>query len=646
MKHLALLFLLVAPLWAEIIPAARRTPDWSKAGVHPDYAATAGVAGASVGKHPNSNIPNRTFISTNVLDYGAVADDATDNGPAFQAALNATVAGGVMWIPAGVYKFTSSNTFFIKRLSNLTAPFNNGVTIRGAGIGQTILHLVGEISSMQFRDPDGGMQADFASYSTGINSGATVGSTSIVVADRMDGAWWGALAARENVTISEINDPALVSNVSHTNVPGTQEWNYHGWPGVPRHRGQTVKVLTVTPGAGTTATVTFEPALYSTFTDTPALTRNLRRPVEGNGVESLTLYSEGPNAPRNGIAMETSRNCWVYDVRSDFGYAYHVNIEWSMWNTIQKCHFYESFLHTAGDDNQIGIRKKSSANLVMDCIVERLHTSFIVDDGATGNVVAYNLAFREYDEGESGGNRILQMGINSSHGCHGQFNLFEGNFAQRFVADDFWGTSSDNTVALNFFSGTGTSHSPYNTRSGSPGSPYALTVYRRAIDLWWGQSRYNVVGNILGDASMSDATFKAINSTVRDQSGKYIWQLDYWHNNYTGDDPVEYPAILLLGPRASPFLIDHGNYDPVNATQTWDAGIADHDIPHSYFLTEAQLAAFTGLAEGQKVFDPATAGSTTDLQKKMRLPAYVRWLELQAPTSYAVGRIGKLRLRR
>ena len=40
----------------------------------------------------------------NVLDYGAVGDDATSNTAALQAALNALTSGGTMYVPEGIYR--------------------------------------------------------------------------------------------------------------------------------------------------------------------------------------------------------------------------------------------------------------------------------------------------------------------------------------------------------------------------------------------------------------------------------------------------------------------------------------------------------------------------------------------------------------
>jgi hypothetical protein len=67
--------------------------------------------------------------SLSIVDFGATPDDASDDGPAIQKAIDAAKAQGkVLWIPKGTFQST-------------TVPFNvSGVTIRGAGMWYSVLH--------------------------------------------------------------------------------------------------------------------------------------------------------------------------------------------------------------------------------------------------------------------------------------------------------------------------------------------------------------------------------------------------------------------------------------------------------------------------------------------------------------------------
>lgn len=53
----------------------------------------------------------------NVKDFGAKGDGTTDDTSAIQTAMNALVSGGVLYVPAGVYKLTSSITATSKKLT-------------------------------------------------------------------------------------------------------------------------------------------------------------------------------------------------------------------------------------------------------------------------------------------------------------------------------------------------------------------------------------------------------------------------------------------------------------------------------------------------------------------------------------------------
>jgi hypothetical protein len=63
----------------------------------------ASVAGGEKAVAPAATVKSRTF---NVLNYGAVGDDKTDNTAAFSACLKAVIAagGGKMFIPDGIYR--------------------------------------------------------------------------------------------------------------------------------------------------------------------------------------------------------------------------------------------------------------------------------------------------------------------------------------------------------------------------------------------------------------------------------------------------------------------------------------------------------------------------------------------------------------
>ncbi|MCC5807972.1 MAG: hypothetical protein JJU00_16720 [Opitutales bacterium] len=96
--------------------------------------------------HDHSHIPNVSYagyrrgeapvpevpVVTNVMDFGAMADGTGDNSRAFREAIDAAwyAGGGAVFIPEGTY-----------RIEQIILLHRDGVVLRGAGKGQTVLHF-------------------------------------------------------------------------------------------------------------------------------------------------------------------------------------------------------------------------------------------------------------------------------------------------------------------------------------------------------------------------------------------------------------------------------------------------------------------------------------------------------------------------
>jgi hypothetical protein len=544
--------MLPLPSRAAVLPDDRII-DWSQSGIP-------------------GGIPARTTIFCDVTQapYNALGDDQTDNRAALQAAFNACPSGQVVYIPAGIYRVNGT----------LAIPSN--ITIRGAGPGKTVIKSVGTGAGLLTFGASS-MQWDPSSISTTITGGATKGSTQVTV----DSA--AGIAAGTYLVITEVNDPSFVT-IAATQAPATwvDGWNTNG----QRARGQIVEVTAVDG-----ANVTITPALYSNYTRTPWATR-FTASCKNSGVEELSTYATQSGTQRN-FFFQTAAYCWLYNVHSDFTDGDHVTLDWSYRCEVRHSHFYDAFIHGSGQwDNMIGLRYKSSACLIVDNIVERLHTGVMCEWGAAGNVIAYNYVFGEYDDKVAVGNRWLPPSISANHGAHPQFNLFEGNILQKFTADSYWGSSSHGVILRNWITGQGTTHSPYSAR-GPSGPVVALTQDNRAIDLWTIQTKYSAIGNILGSSNFSPAVYKVVDPELRGYESKYIWSLGYLSSSDTGG------AAQLENPASS--LIDHGNYDFVNGAIRWNPNIPDTALPKSLFLN-AKPTWFGELA--WPPFDPANPTPT------------------------------------
>lgn len=100
-----------------IVPIAGGTPNWNV-----QNEANIADLQAQATSLQSQATKNKYWI--NVLDYGAVADGntvATDNSPAFQAAINAALQGDVVYIPPGHYRLAS------------TLHLSLGVTLKSGG---------------------------------------------------------------------------------------------------------------------------------------------------------------------------------------------------------------------------------------------------------------------------------------------------------------------------------------------------------------------------------------------------------------------------------------------------------------------------------------------------------------------------------
>jgi len=554
-----------------ILPT-ERTIDWS----------TAGVIGG---------IPTRSTISQ-TADAATYGNDSTAAQSHLQTKINATTPGQVCYIPAGTYRISSS----------LVLPSN--ITVRGdvnaSGFPTTIIKTVGTSgSAFVFGNTmDIYYNTSYDSRHKTVSSGATLGSTQIVLTSATN------VAVGKYLVVTELND-TYVSNVSYN---GTANWVDVWDDSGARARGQIVKVTGV---SGTT--VDFTPALYTAYSRTPDACLFTEQ-CAMSGIENIEVYATNSGTVQN-FLFQTAANCWLYNVKSNFADGNHLVMDFSWHCEVRHCWFEDQFVHGSGNFDGFLLRGKTTGSLIADSVFYRLHTSIILEWGAAGNVIAYNYCAGEFDNSASSGARWLPPSIDINHGAHPQFNLCEGNFAQKIVADGYWGTSSHNTYLRNWATGRGTTYPPYSAR-GAAGTVVTLNQDTAAIQLWEGQSKHSVIGNILGNSAGTGSTYKISSPTTRSYSSYYIWNLGYATSTDTGG------LAILANPDST--YIDHGNYSFATGTgngQTWDGTIADHTIPDSYFLA-AKPSWF-----GDRVW-PAFSASTVGTIAVTDIPAGYRYTNL------------------
>jgi hypothetical protein len=405
-------------------------------------------------------------IPTNWSQSGAtITPSGGDDTSTIQAALNSCAGTS---LPGKYVLLAGSNS------SPATFKINGNIQVKsycklvGGGPLATIVSCFGTAGSCVHE----GVVAD-GPYKNGtgtIVGGNAAGSTSLTISSTsQDGRSMAlGLSVGGYLVISELNDPVYVSGASPQN-PGGCTYCDTLWGGT-RLREQTVEIESVS-GSGP-YTVTISPALYTNYGVASGTAPAYATPmgVENGGVadckycgiESLQIYANGTGLAggMSSIDMTECAYCWVKNVTVNYTDGDWLDTAWCYRCEIRDSYFFNSFGHGAGGtDNDVNIRSESSGVLMENNILERGHSTIIVDWGASGNVIAYNYSTGSTDAVGVGAN---QYDI-AEHGAYPQFNLFEGNVGPNWQPDSWHGNEGYNTVFRNWWMGT-TLVAPYTAQ--------------------------------------------------------------------------------------------------------------------------------------------------------------------------------------
>ncbi|MGO8927555.1 MAG: PKD domain-containing protein [Limisphaerales bacterium] len=492
-------------------------------------------------------VPNRTTIYTNLTTGASMS--------AIQTALNNCPSNQVVYLSAGTYTISGM----------LTIP--SGVTLRGAGMTNTILNMTGTnsqtaVSFGNYVSGDNGTSHD-------ISSGYTQGSTNIILNNNT------GISVGTMLEIDETNDTSIPVTI----VGGEGDCTWASRNSGTRALGQIVEVTNVN---GTT--ISFQPPLFFTYKSALApQALSFTVGCQWAGLENLTLYANNTGYAAN-FRGAGVKYCWVKNVECDFTDGDWGEFYFSFRCEVRDSYFHDGFVHSAGDqDNDLMLCCKTSSCLVENNIFWRGHCSVMLNWGAAGNVIAYNVMTNTYDAssfpiGGASSTTTMMYDI-AAHGPHPSFNLIEGNVAPQFRPDGIWGSSSHWSVLRNFFSGRNWIGGPCNSRTGSTAGAYANQYVRAAsID---GESTYaSMVGNILGcqnTISSNKGVYMIVEPADRqdDNGAYYMYTVGYMTVGTTNAESLDSYNTMLL----------HGNFDVVTNAQRWDASISDHNIPNSYYLS-------------------------------------------------------------
>jgi hypothetical protein len=343
----------------------------------------------------------------------------------------------VVFLPAGRYRCNST----------LYLDFNrDGITLRGAGAG-TVIDSRAASSAISL-----GVASDYnwAWPSSGnvVSSGLSKGSSNITIGST------SAFSIGQIVQLTMQNSTTATFPVVHVS----------GFGGLMRQKTR------VTGKTDTTLSVW--PALYGDYSALTTKVNVAQLQTDFAGIEDLAIDCSNGSVIY-GIQLEQAYACWIKGVRVIKPVNYAFFLYDSLNCEIRNC--YADQRKTEGSNGAGVLCNTSSACLVEDNILYKFFPIIEVNHGSSGNVYAYNFC---HDSTVFGGGGAA---IDSNHGPHNAYNLYEGNVAANVQSDGYFGGASHDTIFRNWLHGT------------QPGISTGWTVSLNRFT-----RQYSLVGNILG----------------------------------------------------------------------------------------------------------------------------------------------------
>lgn len=570
---IALLLAAFSAYSAEIIPTGRKI-NWQRSEV--------GIPGG---------IPDSSGKTV-----GAVLALTTSEA-ALESAWDSCSSNQVLQLTNGVYDFNAA----------VDLDQNNGVIIRGKGMGVTILRWSGFSGNAGLRFRGNYVESSF-DVDADITANNAIGDTVITIGAGVP-SW---VTAGKIIGIDQLDDTAIASQQSENQ----RSVDFGGAPRANGQRsiGQLVRV--VSKGA---TTITIEQGCMWPWATAqtaqifqPGYNPSTLHPVTMVGMEDLTLeYTFNGANDQHPIQTDPMDRCWFKNVEiknMPSGRAW-----WTHY--LYRCEFKGVWVHGSGNyaggqGYCLDLNNTSTSCLIHDSGFEDYHVGITTRYGAIGNVIAHNF-FRN----SSASAAAAQTAAMSSHGCHAAMNLWEGNWTNDKVLCDFThGSASHNTVFRNVIEGR-----PWGT-----GDETAISVEQ--YNRYW-----NFVGNILGVNGRHNKFVSHSGSTAAGSTGNIfkIGGTVNINNDYTGADTYSFTtgAQVLI----------HANYnhttDSVTLNDPPGQSITESNLVNSYFLSAAP-SEFTSGSGGVELDYPLynPYDSTTFTNKP---PSYLRIVLGQ--TNYFVG---------
>jgi hypothetical protein len=565
-------------------------------------------------------IPARSTICSTLTPSGGTTDDTAR----IQAAINVCPAGQVVQLSAG--------TFFINDGRYLRV--NKGITLRGAGPGQTIVAKANGAKPFQSAvsaKPSPLIVVGTSLFSTTDDSINAVGSVAmsadavkgdysikvadvagfvpgqVVLLDEASGATWqkdpqgrGQIwAATDWRVVWQKHDPAVqfVDDFAPEALSTTPKSAGSWFSRLDRPTAEIKEIASISG-----STITFTTPFHITYRASHAaqLSRYAQPHVTNAGIEDLTLT--GGDA--GNLRFNWAAKSWAKNVEStvwhDEGFAIHASFR------IELREFYvhdAAWAQPGGGGYAISLSAGSSEILIENGIAVRANKVIAVRSAGAGSVVGYNYMDMSYINTQG---YWIETGLNASHMVGPHHVLFEANYGHNADSDNTHGNSIYLTFFRNHLRGIRTA---FDNQAGGriddaiqPRNGPQRCAGLMAYSYWT-----SFVGNVLGAAGKMDGWVYEARFT----DGKpAIWMLGW-------DAISPYPNDA----RVSATTLRHGNFDYLTNSVNWDPAIASRALPDSLYLTRRPAFFDAGRGYVWPWVDPAGATKLHTLPAKARYDA-------------------------
>ena len=524
------------------------TPDQMPLGGWTQYAGIAGGiptgygATEAAGGYTQFCDVTKSIPGSNLL---AIGDGVADDTAAILAAINACPNNGIVYLPAGTYRLTAPIGWGGGD-PNTAHPF----IIRGAGPSKTKL----------IADFDGNSVIIIMGYG---GYEAARGQPNMARGDNTLNVTW----VNPNRVSDMSNMPGFIGHwVQVNNYTQGSYW------------GQYSKVTAVNVAA---STVTFNPPIQCSPAD-PTQPVSIAYPgvtASRIGIEDLYFERSASQTNGNGILISGAQECWVKNVEGKNVFNWMVRFEQAVACEVFGCYFHDTTVAGSGGGNSaygVGMEKWCSYNLVQNNVFKHLRHAMICEGGSM-NVYGYNYSFETINEGQNTTDYLMSDLV--THGNFAQFNLFEGNVAQKLNYDNaewFDGAPSGqyNTAFRNWLQ-----RIPINpTKNGMSAVAYQYQNFHN-----------NFVGNVL---LTPGATCDGYNADQGNNILTTVREIDWWKDSYQVPSPSSPNEVAIYNATVAPSKaasVWHMNWDFTYLDQQTNppylqAGVTDTTLPPSYYL--------------------------------------------------------------